>query len=168
LLNACGSLGFCVECYLQERAERIQHWREAGTPEVGIFYAIDGELWLDSTPVPEARQLREVIIPSGNHRSYWNNLRRLIRPLEGVPHDCYPRGRGVFVKATGRYHLYLGPELLTHKPLIRQVTDAMHLPAAQTEVRLASHFRTRSFLMHVPGVHTEVQLALLFRIQRFP
>ena len=166
--NACGSPGFCVECAVQERAQRIQRWREAGTPEVGIFYVIAGELWLNSTPIPEARQLREVIIPFGTHRSYWTNLRRLIRPLEGVPHDCYPRGRVVLVKATGRYHVYLGPEILTHEPLIRHVMDAMSLPVVQTEVRLALHFRTRSFLMHVPVVHTEVRLAAQFHIQRFP
>jgi hypothetical protein len=157
-----------VECSLQERAQRIERWREAGTPEVGIFYVITGELWLDSTPIPEARHLREVITQFGTHRSYWNNLRRMIRPLEGLPHDCYSRGRVVFVKATGRYHLYLGPELLTHEPLIQQVMEAMYLPAAQTEVRLASHFRTRSFLMQVPAVQTEVQLAPHVRIHRFP
>lgn len=166
--NACGSPGFCADCYLQERAQRIQRWREAGSPEVGIFYVVAGQLWLNSTPIPEARHLREVIIQSGNHRSYWTNLRRMIRPLEGMPHDCYPRGRAVFVKATGLYHLYLGPELLTHEPLIQQVMEAMHLPAAQTEVRLASHFRTRCFLMHVPAVQTEVQPASHVRIHRFP
>jgi len=157
-----------VERHLRERWQRIERWREAGTPEVGIFSVIAGELWLNSTPIPEARQLREVIIPSGNHRSYWNNLRRLIRTLEGVPHDCYPRGRVVFVKATGRHHVYLGPEILTHEPLIRQVRDAMHLPAVQTEVRLAQHLRTRRLLMHVPAMHTEVRLAAQFHIQRFP
>src|SRR2546426_8721199 len=76
LPNACGSPRFCAECALQERAQRIQRWRQAGTPEVGIFYVIAGELWLNSTPIPEARQLREAIIQSGNHRSYWTNLRR--------------------------------------------------------------------------------------------
>jgi hypothetical protein len=54
------------------------------------------------------------------------------------------------VKATGRYHVYLGPEILTHEPLIRHVMDAMYLPATQTEVRLALHVRTRSFLTHLP------------------
>jgi hypothetical protein len=157
-----------VECYLQERARRIQHWREASTPEVGLFYAIVGELWFNSTPLPEARQLQEVIIQSGNHQSFWANLRRMIRALTGVPHTCYPRGRVVFVKATGRYHLYLGPELLTHEPLIREVMDVMHLPAAQVEVRLAPHFRTRSFLMHVPAAQTAVRPAAPFRIQQFP
>jgi hypothetical protein len=166
--NACGSPRLCAECSLQERAHRIRHWREAGTPAVGIFSVIAGELWIESTPVPEARQLREVIIQPGSHRSYWATLRRMIRALAGVPHECYPRGRAVFVKATGRYHPYLGPELLTHEPLIRHVMEAMHLPAAQTEVRLAPHFRTRRLLMHVPAAHTEVQLALQFRIQRFP
>jgi hypothetical protein len=157
-----------LECYLSDRWQRILRLREAGTPEVGIFYVIDDDLWLNSTPIPEARHLREVIIQSGNHRSYWTNLRRMIRPLEGVPHECYPRGQSVFVKATGRYHVYLGPEILTSKPLIRHVIDAMHLPAAQTEVRLAPHLRTRSLLMHVPAVHTEVRLAAQFHIQRFP
>ena len=69
----------------------------------------------------------------------------MIDPLAGVPHDCYPRGRAVFVKAPGRYHLYLGPELLTHEPLIRQVPEAMSLPAAQTGVQLAPHVRIHQF-----------------------
>jgi hypothetical protein len=146
LPNACGSPRFCVECYLQERAQRIRRWREAGTPEVGIFYVIAGELWLDSTPLPEARQLREVIIQFGSHRSYWNNLRRMIQPLQGLPHTCDPRGRVVYVKAPARYQLELGPELMTDADMVRQVMEAMHLPPEQTEVRLAPHFQTRSFL----------------------
>jgi hypothetical protein len=171
LSHACGSPGLCVTSYerhLRERWQRIERWREAGAPEVGLFYVIMGELWLDSTPLPEARHLREVIIPFGKHRSYWTNLRRLIHPLEGVPHDCYPRGRVVFVKTTGRHHVYLGPEILTHEPLIRHVRDAMHLSDAQTEVRLAPHLRTRRVLMHVPAAPTEVQLAPRYRTQRFP
>jgi len=157
-----------LERHLRERWQRIQRWREAGTPEVGLFYMIDGELWIESTPVPEARSLREVIIQPGTHRSYWANLRRMIRALEGVPHTCYPHGRVVFVKATGQYHLYLGPELLTHEHLIRQVMEAMSLTAPQTEVRLAPHFRIHGFLMHVPAVQTGVQLAPYMRIHRFP
>jgi hypothetical protein len=124
---------------------RIQRSREAGTPEVGIFYVVAGELWLNSTPIPEARQLREVIIYAGKHRSLWHNLWRMICSLEGVPHDCCPRGRVVFVKATGRYHVYVGPEILTHAPLIRHVMEAMHLPAAQMEVRPAPRFRIQRF-----------------------
>jgi hypothetical protein len=135
-----------LERHLRERWQRIERWREACTPEVGIFYVIAGELWPESTPIPEARHLREVIIPFGNHRSYWNNLRRMICTLEGVPHDCYPRGRVGFVNATGMYYLYLGPEILEDEPIVRRVMDEMHLPAAQTEVRLAPHFRTRRFL----------------------
>jgi hypothetical protein len=55
---------------------------------------------------PDVRQVArhrvhraEVIVSSGRHRSYWTNLRRMIRSLAGVPHDYYPRGRVVFVKA---------------------------------------------------------------------
>lgn len=103
--SACGSHRFCVECALQKRAQRIQRWREAGTPEVGIFYVIDGELWIESTPVPEAKHLQEIIIHFRKHRSYWNMLRQMIRTLEGVPHTCYPRGRVVYVQAAARYDL---------------------------------------------------------------
>ena len=124
----------------------MQRWREVGTPEVGIFYVIAGEPWIESAPLPEARQLREVIIHSGNHRSYWHNLRRIIHPLQGLPHTCYPRGRVIYVKAPARYQLELGPELMTDADMVRQVMEAMHLSSDQTEVRLASHFRTRSFL----------------------
>ena len=144
--NACGSARFCVECSLQERARRIQRWREAGTPEVGIFYVIAGELWLESTPLPEARQLREVLIHVRKHRSYWRMFRQASPAFHGFPHTCCPRGRVVYVKATARYHLEVGPELVTDADMVRQVMEAMHLPAAQTELRLASHFRTSTFL----------------------
>jgi hypothetical protein len=147
LRNACGSPRFCVECYLQERTRRIQRWREAGTPEVGIFYVIAGELWLESTPLPEARHLREVIIHFRTHRRYWNMFRQVSPAFHGLPHTCYPRGRVAFVKAPARYHLELGPELVTDAAIVRQVMEAMHLPAAQTEVRLAAHFRTSKFLL---------------------
>ena len=135
-----------MECFLQERARRIQRWREAGTPEVGIFYVMEGELRLDSTPLPEARQLREVIIHVRKHRLYWRMFGQASPALHGLPHTCCPRGRVVYVKATARYHLEVGPKLVTDAGMIRQVMEAMHLPAAQTELRLASHFRAGTFL----------------------
>jgi hypothetical protein len=139
-----------------------------GTPEVGSFYVIAGELWLDSTPIPEARQLREVIMPFGTLRSYWNNLRRMMPALAGLPHTCYPRGRVVYVNMLARYCLEVGPELVTDAAMVRQVMEAMHLPTLQADVRLALHVRTRGVLMHVRAAPTEVQLATHVRIQRFP
>ena len=50
------------------------------------------------------------------------------------------------MKATARYHLEVGPELLTDAAMVRQVMETMHLPAARTALRLASHFRTSPFL----------------------
>ena len=135
-----------MECYLQERARRIERWRKAGTPEVGIFYVIGGELWIDCTPLPEARQLREVIIHVRKHRLYWRMFRQASPAFHGLPHTCYPRGRVVYVKATARFHMEVGPELVTDADMVRQVMVAMRLPAAQTELRLASHFRTSTFL----------------------
>lgn len=166
--NACGSPRHCVECSLQERAQRIRRWREAGTPEVGFFSVIAAELWLDSTPVPEARQLREVIIPFGSLRSYWNNLRRMMPALAGLPHTCYPRGRVVYINELARYHLEVGPELVTAAAMVHRVMEAMHLPTLQTDVRLAPHFRTRGFLMPRRPARPEVQLATPVRIRRFP
>jgi hypothetical protein len=168
LRNACGFPRHCVECSLQERAQRIRRWREAGTPEVGFFYAIAGALWLDSTPVPEARQLREVIIPFGSLRSFWNNLRRMMLALAGLPHTSYTRGRVVCVNRLARYHLEVGPELVTAEAMIHQVMEAMHLPTLQTDVRLGPHFQTRGVLMHGRTAPTEVQLATPVRIQWFP
>jgi hypothetical protein len=135
-----------VECCLQERAQCIQRWREARTPELGIFYVIAGEFWHESTPLPEARHLREVIIHFRKHRSYWKIFMQASPAFHGLPHTCYPRGRVVSVNALARYHLEVGPELVTAADMVRQVMEAMHLPAAQTEVRLAPHFRTRGFL----------------------
>jgi hypothetical protein len=145
LRNARGSPRFCAECYLQERTQHIQHWREAGTPDVGIFYVIAGELRLESTPLPEARHLCEVIIHFRTHRRYWNRFSQASLAFYGLPSPCYLRGRVAFVKAPARYHLELGPEFVTDAAIVRQVMEAMHLPAAQTEVRLAPHFRTSKF-----------------------
>jgi hypothetical protein len=135
-------------------ADHLDHWREAGTPEVGLFDVIDGELWLDRTPVPEARRLREVSIQPGTHQSHWAKPPADDAPPCRASYECYPRGRAVRVKATGRYHLSLGPALVTHEPLIRQVLDVLHRPAAQTEVQLASHFRTRRVLRGFSGPRT--------------
>jgi hypothetical protein len=139
LRNACGAPGVCVECAVQARAQRIQRWRAVGTPEVGIFYVIDGELWHESTPLPEARQLPEVRLHVRKHRSYWKMFRQASPALHGLPHTCYPRGRVVYVHAPARYHL-------ADADMVRQVMAAMQLPTGQTEVRLAPHFRTRSLL----------------------
>jgi hypothetical protein len=52
---------------------------------VGIFYVIEGELWIESMPLPEARHLREVSIRSRRHRWYWKMFGQVIPAIQGVP-----------------------------------------------------------------------------------
>lgn len=85
-------------------------------------------------------------MPFGALRSYWNNLRRMMPALAGLPHTYYPRGWVVYVNTLARYHLEVGPELVKDAAMVRQVMEAMHLPSLQTEVWLAPHFRTSTFL----------------------
>jgi hypothetical protein len=139
-----------LDRHLRQRQQRIQLWREAHTPEVGNVYVIDGRLSLDRVPVPEGRELPDVIICTTKHRSYWNNLRRLMPAFRGLPDDRYPRGRVVYLKAGQKYDLYMGPELVADADSIQQIMTAMHLPRDQTEVRLAAHDRTRNRLCPRP------------------
>jgi hypothetical protein len=129
---------------------------------------MNGRLSLDRVPMPEGRELPDVIICATKHRFSWQHLRRLMPAFRGPPNDRYPRGRVVYLKAGQKYDLYVGPGLMADVDSIQQIMTAMHRPRDQTEVRLAAQFRTRSVLMHLPAAHTEVQLAAQFRTQRFP
>jgi hypothetical protein len=133
-----------LDCHLRERWQRIERWREAHTPEVGNFYILDGELYLDCVPMPEGRELPDVIMYPPKPRSYWKNLGRVMPAFRGLPYDVYPRGRVVYLKAVAKYALYLGPELVADADSIQKISMAMHLPRNQTEVRLAEYYRTRN------------------------
>ena len=139
-----------LDRHLRERWQRIERWREAHTPEVGNIYIVDGRLYLDCVPMPEGRELPDVIMYPPKHQSYWKNLGRVIPAFLGLPYDLYPRGRVVYLKAVAKYALYLGPELVADADSIQQISMAMHLPRDQTEVRLAARYRSRN-PWHVPG-----------------
>ena len=133
-----------LDRHLRERWQRIERWREAHTPEVGNLYIMDGRLYLDSVPMPEGRELPEVIMYPPKHRSYWKNLGRMMPEFCGLPYDLYPRGRVVYLKAMATYVLYLGPELVADADSIEKIRMAMHLPRDQMEVRLAAQYWTRN------------------------
>jgi hypothetical protein len=58
-----------LDRHLRERWQRIERWREAHTSEVGNLYVIDGRLYVDCVPMPEGRDLPEVIMYPAKHRS---------------------------------------------------------------------------------------------------
>jgi hypothetical protein len=116
---------------------------EARTPEVGIIYFINGELYIDGTPVREAEHYGDFLIHSKDHYTYWeeelssnNSPIRLL--AKGKDYDYYPRGRVVYNTVEDRFSIYLDKCIIDN---VKQIISLMHLPKAKSEILKDRHYQ---------------------------
>lgn len=105
-------------------------------PEVGIFFIVGDELFRNSTPLSEAeRSGDDTRIHPGNHRDFWEEMRRENSLLSNVPYDFYPRGRVLFNEKEGRFWVYLDQTTRKDRGMIVNILSEFHLPQDKTKIR---------------------------------
>jgi len=115
--------------------------------QVGLFYSVKGQLWIDTTPLPEAGDYAGFKIHERGHLAYWSQL--VSRGV--VPDDEYevhPRGRVVYHTASGQYTLYADRCILRRKDLVSKVMAAMQLPRHYTRTATDDHYRCERCLSY--------------------
>jgi len=109
--------------------------------KVGIFWVFRGKLYAAAVPVKEGVQSVDAINGQADHVSYWPQLQRLRPELRGLEYEQVPRGRVLFLKATGKFCVYMDNVL--HKPRIKQVLlKEFCLPKDQTKFLDDPHYVT--------------------------
>jgi hypothetical protein len=115
--------------------------RVSAAPQVGIFYVIDGALYLECTAVLEAEAYGDFQTHPNGHVEFWPGLvRRLnIWPLRS--YDYYPRGRVNYAKSEGQYRLYLDRCLLKEPTLVQAIIQHMHLADQAVAILTDQHYQ---------------------------
>jgi hypothetical protein len=87
--------------------------RASASRQVGIFYIIDGALYLECTL-------------------------NILRPLS---YDYFLRGRVNYAKPEGRYRLYLDSCLLKERHLAQSIIQHMHLADQEVAIATDEHYQ---------------------------
>ena len=130
----------------QKNKEKNRIKNEARTPEVGIIYFINGELYIDGTPVREAEHYGEFLIHSKDHYTYWeeelSSSRSPIHLLaKNKDYDYYPRGRVVYNTVGDRIFVYLDRCIINDEESVKKILSMMHLPKTKSEISGDEHYQ---------------------------
>ncbi|MFG1430436.1 hypothetical protein V5F44_07425 [Xanthobacter sp. V2C-8] len=100
---------------IQAKQRRRAALRQAGTPEVGLFWVTKAlgkfRLLSRSTPWPEAQQMMEYWVQEHAHIEEWPGY-KIKYELEGGWAD-WPRGRVIYHQPTRQFTVYADVQLLT-------------------------------------------------------
>ena len=116
------------EVHRRNVQSREQRERLAGSPEVGIFWVVDGRLivvgaWLEEAgttgrfahyPVPPEKE--------------WSAIQRVGAVPRDMEYDDPPRGRVDFDKVTQKFHLYADACILKSNALLDKIRKDLNLP----------------------------------------
>ena len=118
---------------------------QRSVPRVGLFYFVEGKLWIDATPLAEAGSYGDFRIHEPGHLGDWNELvsRGVVPDAE---YEVFSRGRVVYHTKTGQYTLYADPCVLRRKELVRRIIRKMGLPKDHTRTRTDDPYRCQRCL----------------------
>jgi hypothetical protein len=110
-------------------------------PQVGIFYVIDGALYLECTPVLEAEDYGDFKTHPNGHVEWWPWLVKRLNLPRPLSYDYYPRGRVNYAKPEGRYRLYLDRCLLKERHMVQAIIQRMHLADQGVAIMTDEHYQ---------------------------
>jgi hypothetical protein len=112
---------------------------DGGTPEVGVFFLVGTELFVEGTSLAEAGTYANCKMHEGDHIQYWDKL-LLAGAVPESEYDEHPRGRVVFNFKTEQFTIYADRCILGRKALVAAIKSALRLPNA-AKTAPDSHYR---------------------------
>lgn len=109
-------------------------------PRVGIFWAYNGRLLVDSTPVSEGSSYGDFKIHDLGHDAFWAIVQRNHLVPTDLEYDEIPRGRVGYNSKEQRFYLFADACILKTDHLMNGIRGDLHLPA-DIVVGGDSHYR---------------------------
>ena len=133
----------------QNEARRAAGMRTA-VPEVGIFFAFDGHLWVDGTPVSEAVLYGDLKIHDKGHDTFWEELQKAHAVPSVVEYYEVPRGRVAYDTKMLSFLVLADRCIRKDEHMVGKIFDVMHLPSspAHTTVGPDSHYMCPACMPH--------------------
>jgi hypothetical protein len=120
--------------------ESAQCEENAGIPQVGIFWDVNGKLMLSAIPLAEAEPYGRFFNFPGGHDETWQTYQQAgTVPLE-VYYEEPPRGRVVYDSVSERFFMYADPCILQNQAMVEKLRRELRLPA-NTTVGPDEHYR---------------------------
>ena len=114
--------------------------RAAGTPEVGIWWFIDGKMVADSIPWTEAPEHAGFYNGNSDHHKLWTRVQRFLPKLRDSEYTDFPRGRVVYDKSKTNFMCYGSKKSTYSTPMRRRILTEFKLPLAQTKFLSDLHY----------------------------
>jgi len=132
---------------LSEIADRNEASRAArkqtAAPEVGIFFAFGGHLWVNGTPLKDAVAYGDFRIHDEGHEQFWAKLQKANSVPSDLDYDVAPRGRVAYSTKTLSFQILADKCLLKDKRMLSRIFQVMHLPTSPTQTTVGpdSHYK---------------------------
>ena len=110
---------------------------------VGIFWVVNGEMLIDSTPLSEAEPYGDYLTHPRGHAEVWEQYQQTGAVPSDMEYEESPRGRVMYNTKTRRFTLLADGCILKDKILVRKIMQALHL-SRNTELGADSHYRCSS------------------------
>jgi hypothetical protein len=110
------------------------------TPEVGIIFLVGTKLWIDATPLAEAKRFSDFAIHEPDHIDYWAQLVRS-GDVPDVEYEEHPRGRVAYNTKSGKFTLLADKCILRRKSVVSKILSRMNLPVGGTKIDTDNHYR---------------------------
>jgi hypothetical protein len=127
---------------------------QPGTPEVGIFWEVNGALILDGVPLGAAEAWGQFKNYPGSHEKMWRRYQRVDSALKEIAYDAPPRGRVVYDAVARRFYLYADVCILRNEALVAKIRGGLHLPP-EVAAGPDDHYRCANCLAALPGDNDE-------------
>lgn len=114
---------------------------EPKEPRVGLFFFVDGELVILSTPVSGGENDGDFINDPRGHSDCWEALAKgadgsIVHRNRAKSYDFYPRGRCLYRSRDDRYLLYVDRCVFKKPDFIDEIVRLLHIPREKTDVKL--------------------------------
>jgi hypothetical protein len=113
---------------------------QAGEPQVGIFWLVDGKLLIDSTPLSAAEPYGDFLTHAAGHDKAWERLQSTGIAPRDMEYDSPARGRVMYDTKAETFSLLADACILKRKDLIAQIKKDLHL-RKKTKLGRDSHYR---------------------------
>jgi hypothetical protein len=116
------------EVHRRNEESRAQRERLAGTPEVGIFWVLNGKLIIAGAWMEESITTGRFAHYPTTHEKEWSLCQRVGAVPRGMQCDDPPRGRVDFDKVTQKFHLYADNCILRDGAVMEKIRKDLNLP----------------------------------------
>ena len=116
-------------------------YRTSGDGEVGIFWIYRGELIQESLPHVEGEVYGEFINGKSGHYEFWKSVQKRVPALRNYEYDEVPRGRVIFSKRDGKFHIYGSEQFVKNEEERNMVLKAFNIPEAEAVFRFDEHYQ---------------------------